>query len=316
MNFQQLKIIRESARCNFNLTEVASMLYTSQSGVSRHIRELEDELGLDIFVRHGKRILGLTEPGKALLTVVERTLDEASNIRRIAEDFTQQSSGILVIATTHTQARYSLPLVLKNFRQRFPQVRLVLNQGSPQEIRTMLHNGDADIGIASECLTESPAIAAFPWFNWQHALLVPRTHPLVELPITLENVSQFPLITYRQGITGRSRIDKAFSAAGLAPDIVLSAQDSDVVKTYVELGFGVGILAEQACQRLETHQLVTLDASALFAPNTAWIGVRKGQIQRDYVWQLIELCNPALTPAQIKTQVMQFEDPSVIDYQI
>ncbi|TBM15442.1 HTH-type transcriptional regulator Cbl [Hafnia alvei] len=316
MNFQQLKIIRESARCNFNLTEVASMLYTSQSGVSRHIRELEDELGLEIFVRHGKRILGLTEPGKALLTVVERTLDEASNIRRIAEDFTQQSSGILVIATTHTQARYSLPPVLKNFRQRFPQVRLVLNQGSPQEIRAMLHNGDADIGIASECLTESPAIAAFPWFNWQHALLVPRTHPLIELPITLQSVSQFPLITYRQGITGRSRIDQAFNAAGLAPDIVLSAQDSDVVKTYVELDFGVGILAEQACQRLETHQLVTLDASALFAPNTAWIGVRKGQIQRDYVWQLIELCNPALTPAQIKTQVMQFEDPSVIDYQI
>ena len=193
MNFQQLKIIRESARCNFNLTEVASMLYTSQSGVSRHIRELEDELGLEIFVRHGKRILGLTEPGKALLTVVERTLDEASNIRRIAEDFTQQSSGVLVIATTHTQARYSLPPVLKSFRQRFPQVRLVLNQGSPQEIRTMLHNGDADIGIASECLTQSPAIAAFPWFNWQHALLVPRTHPLVDLPITLENVSQFPL---------------------------------------------------------------------------------------------------------------------------
>ncbi|WP_279156061.1 HTH-type transcriptional regulator Cbl [Obesumbacterium proteus] len=316
MNFQQLKIIRESARCNFNFTEVASMLYTSQSGVSRHIRELEDELGLEIFVRHGKRILGLTEPGKALLTVVERTLDEASNIRRIAEDFTQQSSGILVIATTHTQARYSLPPVLKSFRQRFPQVRLVLNQGSPQEIRTMLHNGDADIGIASESLTESPAIAAFPWFNWQHALLVSRAHPLVELPITLENVSQFPLITYRQGITRRSRIDQAFSAAGLTPDIVLSAQDSDVVKTYVELGFGVGILAEQACQQGENQQLVTLDASSLFAPNTAWIGVRKGQIQRDYVWQLIELCNPALTPAQIKAQVMQFDDPTVIDYQI
>lgn len=203
MNFQQLKIIREAARQDYNLTEVANMLFTSQSGVSRHIRELEDELGIEIFVRRGKRLLGMTEPGKALLVIAERILNEASNVRRLADLFTNDTSGVLTIATTHTQARYSLPEVIKAFRELFPEVRLELIQGTPQEIATLLQNGEADIGIASERLSNDPQLVAFPWFRWHHSLLVPLDHPLTQItPLTLESIAKWPLITYRRGLRG------------------------------------------------------------------------------------------------------------------
>lgn len=318
MNFQQLKIIREAARCEFNLTEVANTLFTSQSGVSRHIRDLEDELGVDIFVRRGKRLLGMTEPGKALLTIAERILDEASRVRRLADVFTNETSGVLTIATTHTQARYSLPKVIKAFRAIWPQVRLELNQGSPQEIVAMVTAGEADIGIASEQLVNQPSLAAFPWFNWHHALLVPKGHALEqESPVSLAALSRYPLITYRQGITGRSRVDRAFHAAGLKPDIVLSAQDSDVVKTYVELGLGVGILADQACQLAAEAALTRINARHLFEPSTVWLALKRGQLQRNYVWQFLELCNANLSLEEMKRQALntQEEEPA-IDFQI
>jgi len=318
VNFQQLKIIREAARCEFNLTEVANTLFTSQSGVSRHIRDLEDELGVEIFIRRGKRLLGMTEPGKALLTIAERILNEASQVRRLADVFTNETSGVLTIATTHTQARYSLPKVIKAFRAIWPQVRLELNQGSPQEIVAMVNAGDADIGIASEQLVNQPALAAFPWFSWHHALLVPKGHPLEQEPqISLATLSRYPLITYRPGITGRPRVDRAFQAAGLKPDIVLSAQDSDVVKTYVELGLGVGILADQACQLEAGSALTRLDASHLFDASTVWLALKRGQLQRNYVWQFLELCNANLSLEEIKRQALSAdrEEPA-IDFQI
>lgn len=318
MNFQQLKIIREAARCEFNLTEVANTLFTSQSGVSRHIRDLEDELGIEIFIRRGKRLLGMTEPGKALLTIAERILDEAGKVRRLADVFTNESSGVLTIATTHTQARYSLPKVIKAFRVLYPNVRLELNQGSPQEIVSMLMTGEADVGIASEQLVNNPALAAFPWFSWHHALLVPQGHELLQQqPVSLAALSRYPLITYRQGVTGRSRVDRAFQDASLQADIVLSAQDSDVVKTYVELGLGVGILADQACQ-LEPHSLLhRLDASHLFETNTVWLGLKRGQLQRNYVWQFLELCNANLSLEEIKRQALSVnEEEPAIDFQI
>ncbi|AUX73032.1 HTH-type transcriptional regulator Cbl [Erwinia pyrifoliae] len=318
MNFQQLKIIKEAARCEFNLTEVANALFTSQSGVSRHIRDLEDELGIEIFIRRGKRLLGMTEPGKALLTIAERILDEAGKVRRLADVFTNESSGVLTIATTHTQARYSLPKVIKAFRVLYPQVRLELNQGSPQEIVSMLMTGEADVGIASEQVVNNPALAAFPWFSWHHALLVPQGHELQQQqPVSLAALSRYPLITYRQGVTGRSRVDRAFQAANLQADIVLSAQDSDVVKTYVELGLGVGILADQACQ-LEPHSLLNrLDASHLFETNTVWLGLKRGQLQRNYVWQFLELCNANLSLEEIKRQALSAnEEEPAIDFQI
>ncbi|ROR14688.1 HTH-type transcriptional regulator Cbl [Erwinia sp. JUb26] len=319
MNFQQLKIIKEAARCEFNLTEVANALFTSQSGVSRHIRDLEDELGVEIFIRRGKRLLGMTEPGKALLTIAERILDEAGKVRRLADVFTNESSGVLTIATTHTQARYSLPKVIKAFRALYPHVRLELNQGSPQEIASMLVAGEADIGIASEQVVNNPALAAFPWFSWHHALLVPKGHELIQQqPLTLSTLSRYPLITYRQGITGRSRVDRAFHAASLKPDIVLSAQDSDVVKTYVELGLGVGILADQACQLDENSDLVRLEARHLFESNTVWLGLKRGQLQRNYVWQFLELCNANLSLEEIKRQALALsnEEEPAIDFQI
>jgi len=319
LNFQQLKIIREAARCEFNLTEVANTLFTSQSGVSRHIRDLEDELGVEIFIRRGKRLLGMTEPGKALLTIAERILDEAGKVRRLADVFTNETSGILTIATTHTQARYSLPKVIKAFRQLYPNVRLELNQGSPQEIVTMLLAGEADIGIASEMLVNNSSLAAFPWFSWHHALLVPEGHELVQnQPVSLSTLGRYPLITYRQGITGRSRVDRAFQAAGLKPDIVLSAQDSDVVKTYVKLGLGVGILADQACETEENGDLERLDATHLFDASTVWLGLKRGQLQRNYVWQFLELCNANLSLEEIKRQALSYgsDDEPVIDFQI
>lgn len=319
MNFQQLKIIREAARCEFNLTEVANTLFTSQSGVSRHIRDLEDELGVEIFIRRGKRLLGMTEPGKALLTIAERILDEAGKVRRLADVFTNETSGILTIATTHTQARYSLPRVIKAFRQLYPNVRLELNQGSPQEIVTMLMAGEADIGIASEQLVNNPNLAAFPWFSWHHALLVPKGHELEQhQPVSLNKLSQHPLITYRQGITGRSRVDRAFQSAGLRPDVVLSAQDSDVVKTYVKLGLGVGILADQACETEAGEDLTRIDVSHLFEANTVWLGLKRGQLQRNYVWQFLELCNANLSLEEIKRQALSYasEEEQIIDFQI
>ncbi|HDW0092502.1 TPA: HTH-type transcriptional regulator Cbl [Enterobacter hormaechei subsp. steigerwaltii] len=316
MNFQQLKIIREAARRDYNLTEVANMLYTSQSGVSRHIRELEEELGIEIFIRRGKRLLGMTEPGKALLTIAERILNEASNVRRLADLFTNDASGVLTIATTHTQARYSLPRVIKAFREIFPDVRLELIQGTPQEIEVLLHNGGADIGIASERLSNDPLLVAFPWFRWHHSLLLPAEHPLNQVsPLTLEEIVKWPLITYRQGITGRSRIDEAFKRKGLTPDVVLSAQDSDVIKTYVELGLGIGLVAEQSGGEYEAGNLVRLDTRHLFDANTVWLGLKRGQLQRNYVWRFIELCNAGLSVDEIKRQVMEPEEVA-IDYQI
>jgi LysR family cys regulon transcriptional activator len=314
VNFQQLKIIREAARRDYNLTEVANMLFTSQSGVSRHIRELEEELGIEIFIRRGKRLLGMTEPGKALLVIAERILNEASNVRRLADVFTNDASGVLTIATTHTQARYSLPSVIKSFRVLFPEVRLELIQGTPQEIETLLHNGTADIGIASERLSTDPLVVAYPWFRWSHTLLVPRGHPLIHAnPLTLDDISRWPIITYRQGITGRARIDEAFSRRGLTPDIVLSAQDSDVVKTYVELGLGIGLVAFQASS--EEGELVRIDTRHLFDANTVWLGLKRGQLQRNYVWRFIELCNPELSVADIKRLALE-PDETVLDYQI
>ncbi|MDR3105418.1 MAG: HTH-type transcriptional regulator Cbl [Yokenella regensburgei] len=316
MNFQQLKIIREAARQDYNLTEVANILYTSQSGVSRHIRELEEELGIEIFIRRGKRLLGMTEPGKALLVIAERILNEASNVRRLADLFTNDATGVLTIATTQTQARYSLPPVIKAFRELYSDVRLELIQGTPQEIETLLRNGGADIGIASERLSNDPLLAAFPWFRWSHSLLVPEHHPLTQAnPLTLEAIARWPLITYRQGITGRSRIDEAFNRKGLVADIVLSAQDSDVIKTYVELGLGIGLVAEQSADEQETGTFTRLDTRHLFDANTVWLGLKRGQLQRNYVWRFIELCNAGLSLEEIKRQAME-TDETVIDYQI
>ncbi|MBV6618487.1 LysR family transcriptional regulator, partial [Acinetobacter baumannii] len=247
MNFQQLRIIRETVRQNFNLTEASAALYTSQSGVSKHIKDLEDELGVQLFVRKGKRLLGLTEPGQSLLSIVERMLVDAENIKRLADDFNKVDEGTLTIATTHTQARYVLPPIVNQFKKLFPKVHLILQQASPVEIAEMLLQGEADIGIATESLTTEENLASIPYYQWQHSIITPQDHPLTQLDkIDLDALSEYPLITYHGGFTGRSKIDKAFEDAQIDADIVMSALDADVIKTYVELGMGVGIVNDVA----------------------------------------------------------------------
>ncbi|GLG84068.1 CysB family HTH-type transcriptional regulator [Acinetobacter calcoaceticus] len=292
MNFQQLRIIRETVRQNFNLTEASAALYTSQSGVSKHIKDLEDELGVQLFIRKGKRLLGLTEPGQSLLGIVERMLVDAENIKRLAEDFNKVDEGTLTIATTHTQARYVLPPIVNQFKKLFPKVHLILQQASPVEISEMLLQGEADIGIATESLTTEENLASIPYYQWQHSIITPQNHPLVKADkITLELLTDYPLITYHGGFTGRSKIDKAFEEAHLDADIVMSALDADVIKTYVELGMGVGIVNAVAYDTERDHRLKQTKTD-IFGVNTTWIAVRKGHLLRGYGYEFISLCSP------------------------
>jgi LysR family transcriptional regulator, cys regulon transcriptional activator len=304
VNLQQLRIVRETVRHRFNLTDAANALFTAQSGVSKHIRDLEDELGMELFVRHGKRFLGLTEPGKELLPIVERILLDVQNVKRLAEQFAQKDKGRLTIAATHTQARYRLPPVVDRFTKEFPGVHLELRQCSPKEIVAMLRAGDVDIGLATEALGEEEDLVSFPYYQWQHAIVVPDGHPLTTIdPLTLEAVADYPIVTYHEQYTGRARIDSVFANAGLAPDIVMSALDADVIKTYVELGLGVGIVAAMAFNPARDTGLRLLEAPGLFAVNTTRIALKRGHYLRGYALRFIECCAPALTPARVMEAV-------------
>jgi LysR family cys regulon transcriptional activator len=309
MNFQQLRIIREAVRRDFNLTEVANALYTSQSGVSKHIKDLEDELGIELFVRRGKRLTGLTDPGKEMVGIVERMLLDALNIKRLAEQFANRDVGQLTVVTTHTQARYALPEVVAKFKTAFPKVHLALHQGSPKEIVAMLRAGEADIGVATEALDAEADLVAFPWYEWRHAAIVPRGHPLAAAGhFTLADLAEYPLITYHEGFTGRSRIDRAFADAGLTPDIVMSALDADVIKTYVELGLGVGIVAAMAYHPKKDEGLALLDGSDFFPANTTRIAVRRGHYLRGFAYRFIELCSAELTESAVRTALAPGKD--------
>ena len=292
MNFQQLRIIRETVRQNFNLTEASAALYTSQSGVSKHIKDLEDELGVQLFVRKGKRLFGLTEPGQALLSIVERMLVDADNIKRLADDFNKVDEGTLTIATTHTQARYVLPPIVNLFKKEFPKVHLILQQASPVEIAEMLLQGEADIGIATESLTTEENLASVPYYEWRHSIITPQNHPLAsKTEISLTDLAEYPIITYHGGFTGRSKIDKAFTDAGVDVNIVMSALDADVIKTYVELGMGVGVVNNVAYDAECDYRLKQIQTD-IFGLNTTWIAVRKGHLLRGYGYDFISLCAP------------------------
>jgi LysR family cys regulon transcriptional activator len=289
MNFQQLRSVREAVRCGFNLTEVARTLHTSQPGVSRQIRELEEELGVDLFVRAGKRLTTLTEVGAMIVPIVENMLNDAENLRRAGEEFTSQNSGRLSIAATHSQARYALPGAIRDFRERYPKVTLNLHQGSPSQVAEMLISGEADIGIATEALTEYDQLVALPGYRWTHSVVVPPGHPLLDgQELTLERLAQFPIITYNAGYTGRLHIDEAFARAGLEFNLVLTAMDADVLKTYVELGLGVGIVAAFAFDEVRDHTLREIDARHLFAINLTRVAVRRGAFLRSYVYDFLE----------------------------
>jgi LysR family cys regulon transcriptional activator len=304
MNFQQLRSIRETARCGFNLTEVANVLFTSQPGVSRQIRELEDELGVEIFERNGKRLVGLTEPGKGILHIVERILLEANNLRQASSEYAGEKNGTLTIATTHTQARYSLPEVVHSFRTSFPQVRVALQQSAPEHIAEAVVSGKADIGIATEGLSQFKDLASFPCYSWNHVVVVPENHPLLAIrgPLSLKDLAAYPLITYDIGFTGRSHIDDAFRAANIDTDIVLTAMDSDVIQQYVALGLGVGIVASMAIGHGAKH-LQSIDVPHLFAPNITRLAVRKGAYLRAYAYNFIQQFAPELTKAEIDAAI-------------
>ena len=302
MNFQQLRSVRETVRCGFNLTEVALALHTSQPGISRQIRELEDELGVEIFVRAGKRLTGLTPPGEAVLPIVERLLLDADNLRRAGAEFSAQMSGRLSIAATHSQARYALPAVVRDFRLLYPQVTLNLHQGSPKQVAEMLLSGEADIGVATEALAHYEQLVALPCYRWTHSVVAPPGHDLLkhEGPLTLKQLARHPIITYDPAYSGRTHIDEAFAREGLKPSIVLSAMDADVIKTYVELGMGVGIVAAIAFDAERDRTLRALDARHLFEVNLTRLAIRRGTWLRGYVYSFIESFAPTLTRSVVE----------------
>ncbi|MGH8649599.1 MAG: CysB family HTH-type transcriptional regulator [Burkholderiales bacterium] len=300
MKLQQLRYLREVGKRGLNLSEAAEALHTSQPGISKQIRQLEDELGVDILVRNGKRVVDVTEPGRAILGIAERILQDIENLRQAAREFRDQAAGTLTIATTHTQARYSLPRVVNAFKQRYPKVRLTLKQGRPPQLAEMVLAGEADIAIATEALDQYPKLLALAGYQWRHCAVVPAKHPLLkEQRITLEMLARYPIITYDPAFAGRSHIDDAFRAQGLAPDIVLSAIDSDVIKTYVELGLGIGIIAAVAFNEKRDQLLRAVDIGHLFGTMTTRIAVRRGSTLRGFAYVFMELFSPQLTRAVV-----------------
>jgi LysR family cys regulon transcriptional activator len=296
MNLQQFKFLREAARQKFNITAAARALHTSQPGISKAIIDLEDELGVSIFARSGKRILGLTPPGQQVLLAAERVMQEIDNLKKLSRDYAGSPSGTLRVATTHTQARYVLPKVVQKFAEKFPQVRFKLLQADPPQIAQMLANGQADVGIATESIGEVSGLRSIPVYEWQHVAIVPPHHPLAKFQLTpgkltLKDLARNPLITYEAHFAGRAKIDAAFAAVNIEPSIVLEAIDADVIKTYVQLGMGVGIVAGVAVDA-QRDGLAMLPCGHLFGPNLTRLAVKQGAYLRGFVYSFIELLTP------------------------
>jgi len=295
MNLHQFRFVQEAVRRNLNLTEVAKSLHTSQPGVSKAIIELEEELGIEIFSRHGKRLKRVTEPGEHVLRSIEVILREVRNLKRIGEQFSQQDSGTLSIATTHTQARYVLPKPVAQLRQTYPKVNVSLHQGAPDQVAHMVMTEVADIGIATESLSDYPELVTLPCYEWEHVLIIPKKHPLAaRTRISLEDLAQEPIITYHPSFTGRTRIDKAFAAKQLAPRIALEAIDSDVIRTYVQLGLGIGIVAEMAVKEGLSNDLVVRPGAQLFGKNVARVAFKRSAYLRHFVYDFAALLSERL----------------------
>ena len=295
MKLQQLRYIVEIQRQGMNVSEAAESLFTSQPGVSKQVKLLEDELGVAIFERSGKRFTGLTEPGKAVLAIAERILREAENLKRASAEFATGQSGRLVLAATHTQARYALPIVVRDFVARHPDVKLEMHQGSPTQIAEWVVAGDADIGIATEALDQYPQLITLPVRQWSHCVIAPEGHSILKsVPLSLNELAKWPLITYDTAFTGRSRINRAFERIGTEPNIALTALDADVIKTYVSLGLGLGIISALAFDAQRDSGLVAVDAAHLFESNTTRLALRRGTYLRRCDYDLIELFAPHL----------------------
>ena len=304
MKLQQLRCLTEVARRGLNVSEAAEALHTSQPGVSKQIRALEDELGVQVFVRHGKRLVAITEPGKAVVAIAERMLAEAQNLRRAGEEFANDQLGTLTIAATHTQARYALPKAVAAFKRRYPKVELRIQQGNPTQICDQVISGEADLGVATEMISQYAALVSLPVYQWNRCVVVPPKHPLLkETPLTLEKLAEYPIVTYDFAFANRSLVQKAFDQRGLKPHVVLSAQDSDVIKTYVELGLGVGILAKMAFDAKRDITLRAIDASHLFESSTTRLGIKRGAYLRRYAYDFIGMFAPHLPAATVERAV-------------
>jgi len=300
MNLQQLRYIYEVARRGLNVSDAAEALFTSQPGVSKQIRLFESELGVDVFVRHGKRLVAITDPGRQVLALAERVLRDVDSLRQVGEEFTNESAGSLSIATTHTQARYVLPRVVRDFMQRFPQVKLSLHQGSPRQVCDMVLSGEADLAIATEAIAEYDELVMLPCYQWNRCIVATPRHPILkEHPLTLEAIARYPIITYDDAFTGRSLINKAFLGRGLRPNVVLTALDSDVIKTYVSMDLGIGIVARMAFDTAADRSLGMSDAAHLFESSTTRVGLRRNAYLRGYVYAFVELFAPHLTRKMI-----------------
>ncbi len=320
MNFNQLRFVRETVRRGFNLTLAAEALHTSQPGVSKAILEFEGELGFPIFVRHGRRLTSLTEPGRAVLPIIERLLLEAENLKRTGQDFAKQDHGDLTIATTHTQARYTLPRVVQAFRAAHPHVHLSLLQGSPKQLAEMVLRDEADVAIATEAIADVDGLVSLPCFTWTHVAVVPAGHPLVAQvagkPLSLDHLAAYPLVTYDAAFAGRTKIDEAFALRGLAPDIVLAAIDADVIKTYVEAGLGVGVVADIAYDPERDPGLVAIPAGHLFGSQVTHLAIKRGATLRAYVHHFIALVAPGVDAAMIDRLVRGEGHDAGGDYQL
>ena len=310
MKLQQLRYLVEVYKQGLNVTDAAEKLHTSQPGISKQIRMLEDELGVQVFIRNGKRVVDVTGPGKEVLRIAERMLLQAQNLKRIGEEFVKVENGSLTIATTHTQARYALPRAIKAFLERYPQVSLSLKQGSPTQISEMVVEGVADIAVATEGIALYSELAMLPCYEWNRSVVVPNGHPLSKLDhlITLEDIAAWPIVTYDFAFAGRSQINQAFAAKNLNPTVALSALDTDVIKTYVELGLGVGLIASMAYEPEKDTKLTAIDAAHLFTPSLTRIGIRKDAYLRGYVYEFIELFAPHLTREKVQSALMCEED--------
>lgn len=295
MKLQQLRYIWEVAHHDLNVSATAQVLYTSQPGISKQIRLLEDELGVEIFARSGKHLTRITPAGQAILQVAGEILRKVESIKQVAQEFSDEARGSLSIATTHTQARYALPPVIEKFMRQYPDVSLHMHQGTPMQIAEMAANGTTDFAIATEAMELFGDLIMMPCYRWNRSILVPRSHPLAQSGRpSLEQIAAYPLVTYVFGFTGRSRLDEAFRSRGLTPRVAFTAADADVIKTYVRLGVGVGIVASMALDPELDKDLVALDASHLFAPSVTKIGFRKGTFLRGYMFDFIEAFAPHL----------------------
>jgi len=302
MKLQQLRFLIEVVDSGLNVTLAAERLFTSQPGVSKQVRLLESELGFTIFERSGKRFTGITPAGETIVKASRRVLLEAENFRRVSEELRDEEAGTLTIATTHTQARYVLPRVVAEFTTRFPRVRLSIREGDPARVADTVRRGDADLGIATEALADTPGLVSLPAYTWKHCIIAPQGHPvLAEQNLTLKTLTKYPLITYDPAFSGRTRLDQGFSKAGVLPNLVLTAVDSDVIKTYVNLGLGVGIIAEMAFDPQRDVPLNAIPAGQLFGTNTTRIAFRQGSLPRRFSLVFAEILSPSLTPELIAT---------------